>query len=84
MQADTFEWRDAARDALRATRGATVWRRRTIARSECLDALDDHLAAVEQHLADANDTGEQQRHVEMDERRRPMDPRDGTETGRGT
>ena len=51
---------------------------------ECLDALDDHLAPVEQHLADANDAGEQQRHVEMDERRRPMDPGDGAKARRRT
>jgi hypothetical protein len=44
---------------------------------ECLDALDDNLAPVEQHLADANDAGKQQCHVEMDERGRPVDPGNG-------
>src|SRR5580704_7357507 len=82
MPADAFERRDTAREGPAGAR-----RSRTVppdyCAQECLDALDNHLAPVKQHLPDANGTREQQRHVKMDERRRPMDPGDGTETWRG-
>jgi hypothetical protein len=41
-----------------------------------LDSSDDDLAAMEQNLANARSAGKQEGHVEVDERRRPVDSRD--------
>ena len=49
---------------------------------ERFHSRDGDLAAAEQNLANADHAGEQQRHIEMDERGGPVDPGDRTQAGR--
>ena len=54
---------------------------RTMARRRASSLFDGDLAPVEQNLANADDAGEQQRHVEVDERGGPVDPGDRAQAG---
>src|ERR1700687_2792833 len=50
---------------------------------ECLQTLDNGLAPAEQNRANADHAREQQRHVEVNERRGPVDPGDCAQAWRG-
>jgi hypothetical protein len=49
---------------------------------ERFDARDNDCAAMEQNLANARSASEQERHVEVDQWRRPMHPGDRSEARR--
>ena len=60
----------------------SAWRtRRDSDAQQCLDALDYDFPAAQQNLANANSASQEQRHVEVDERGRPVDPRDRAKSG---